>query len=347
MLPKNANLPINLRIQYLVSIMKICIHIEPQGGYSYDDIVVLAKAAEDAGFHRFSVSDHFLGYPKGTEIPCYEAWTTIALLTPQTERIILGTQVTSQSYRNPALLAKIVANLDNASNGRVDLGIGAGHKAAEYEAYGYPFPSSKTRILQLREALQIIKLLWTEDQPSFDGKFYRIKDTMFLPKPIQKPRVPIWIGTLSLVAPMMEETAARYGDGVDFEGQTATEYAQKMERVEAACDRVGRDFQEIRWSVSKTAVVIGEDEGDFEQRKQAVLKQEWMEKTMSGTMKEEWLDVAVARNIAGSPEAVIENLSEYKGKADLLNICLPFIGNLRENGLDTIRILKERIVPKL
>jgi alkanesulfonate monooxygenase SsuD/methylene tetrahydromethanopterin reductase-like flavin-dependent oxidoreductase (luciferase family) len=327
--------------------MKICIHIEPQVGYSYEDIVVLAKAAEDAGFYRFSVSDHFFGYPKGTEITCYEAWTTIALLTPQTERIILGTQVTSQSYRNPALLAKIVANLDIASNGRVDLGIGAGHKAAEYEAYGYPFPSSKTRILQLREALQIINLLWTEERPSFDGKFYRIKDTMFLPKPIQKPRVPIWIGTLTLVAPMMEETVARYGDGVDFEGKTPTEYDQKMKRVEAACDEVGRDFQEIRWSVGKTAAVIGEDEDDYERRKQAVLKQEWTEKIMTEAMKKKWLDGAVAKDIAGPPDVVIEKLSAYKDKVELVTICLPFIGNLRENGLDTIRILKERIAPKL
>jgi alkanesulfonate monooxygenase SsuD/methylene tetrahydromethanopterin reductase-like flavin-dependent oxidoreductase (luciferase family) len=255
--------------------------------------------------------------------------------------------VTSQSYRNPAFLAKIVANLDNASNGRVDLGIGAGHKAAEYEAYGYSFPSSKTRILQLREALQIINLLWTEERPSFDGKFYRIKDTMFLPKPIQKPRVPIWIGTLTLEAPMMEETVARYGDGVDFEGKTPTEYAQKMERVEAACDRVGRDFQEIRWSLGKTAVVIGEDEEDYERRKQAVLKQEWTEKIMTEPMKEKWLDGALAKDIAGPPDMVIEKLSAYKNKVELVTICLPFIGNLRENGLDTIRILKERIVSKI
>jgi alkanesulfonate monooxygenase SsuD/methylene tetrahydromethanopterin reductase-like flavin-dependent oxidoreductase (luciferase family) len=255
--------------------------------------------------------------------------------------------VTSQSYRNPALLAKIVANLDTASNGRVDLGIGAGHKAAEYEAYGYPFPSSKTRVLQLREALQIIKLLWTEERPSFDGKFYRIKETMFLPKPIQKPRVPIWIGTLTLAAPMMEETAARYADGVDFEGKTPTEYDQKMERVEAACDRVGRDFQELRWSVGKTAVVIGEDEDDYERRKQAVLKQEWTEKIMTEAMKKRWLDGAVAKDIAGPPDVVIEKLSAYKDKVELVTICLPFIGNLRENGLDSIRILKERIAPKL
>lgn len=307
---------------------------------------MLAKAADDAGFYRFSVSDHFFGYPKGTELPCYEAWTTIALLTPQTERIMLGTQVTSQSYRNPALLAKIVANLDNASNGRMDLGIGAGWKAAEYEAYGYSFPSSKTRILQLREALQIIKLLWTEERPSFVGKFYRIRDAMFLPKPIQKPRVPIWIGMLALDAPMMEETAARYGDGVDY-GGTLTEYAQKMEHVEVACEKVGRDFQEIRWSVGVIAVVIGEDEEDYEQKKQDVLKQEWTQKILDESMKAKWLDAAVVKEIAGPPELVIEKLSKYKDKVELVNICLPFVGDLRENGLETIRILKERIAPKL
>ncbi|MHA2142091.1 MAG: LLM class flavin-dependent oxidoreductase [Candidatus Thorarchaeota archaeon] len=326
--------------------MKVCIHIEPHAGYSYDDIVILSKAAEDAGFYRFSVSDHFFGYPKGTEIPCYEAWTTIALITPQTERIILGTQVTSQSYRNPALLAKIVANLDHASNGRVDLGIGAGWKAAEYGAYGYSFPSSKTRILQLREALQIINLLWTEERPSFEGRFYSIKDTMFLPKPIQKPRVPIWIGTLKLDAPMIEETAARYGDGVDY-GGTPIEFARKKENVEAACDKVGRDFREMRWSVGLTAVIIGEDEDDYEKRKQAVLKQEWTQKIMTQPMKEKWLDTALTKEIAGPPDLVIEKLSEYKDKAELVNICLPFIGNLRENGLDTIKILKERIASKL
>ncbi|UCE10599.1 MAG: LLM class flavin-dependent oxidoreductase [Candidatus Thorarchaeota archaeon] len=326
--------------------MEIGIHIEPQVGYSYEDIVILAKAAEEAGFYRFSVSDHFFGYAKGTENQTYEAWTTIALLTPQTERIILGTQVTSQSYRNPALLAKMVATLDNASNGRVDLGIGAGHKAPEYEAYGYSFPSSKTRILQLREALQVISLLWTAERPSFKGKFYRIKDTMFLPKPIQKPRIPIWIGTKTLNAPMMEETVARYGDGIDY-GGTPTEYARKIERVEDACDRVGRDFHEIRWSVGLTSVVLGEDEEDFEARRKDVLKEEWTEKTFDGPMKEKWLDAALSKEIAGPPDAVVEKLSEYKDKAEMVNICLPFVGNLRKNGLETIRILKERVADRL
>ncbi|NHJ12881.1 MAG: TIGR03560 family F420-dependent LLM class oxidoreductase [Candidatus Thorarchaeota archaeon] len=331
----------------MVTLVKICINIEPQLGYTYEDIVILAKAAEDAGFYRFSVSDHFFSYVKGTEMLSHEAWTTIALLTPQTERIVLGTQMTCQSYRNPALLAKIVASLDNASNGRMDLGIGAGWKESEYEAYGYPFPSAKTRVLQLREALQIINLLWTEERPSFEGEFYRIKETMFQPKPIQKPRVPIWIGTMKGNAPMMEETAARYADGVDFHGEDPTEYAQKMENVKAACDRVGRDFQELQWSLSPTAIVLGEDEEDYRKRKQEVVKEEWTQKILDDPMKEKWLEAAVSKELAGPPDVVIEKLSEYKGKVDIVTMGLPYIGNLRENGLETIRILKEHIAPKL
>ena len=327
--------------------LKVSLHIEPHVGYTYDDIVTLAKAAEAAGFYRFTMSDHFFGWIEGTEIQCYEAWTAIALLTPQTERIHLGTQVSCQSYRNPALLAKIVANLDNASNGRMDLGIGAGWKASEYEAYGYAFPSSKTRILQLREALQIINLLWTEERPSFEGKFYRINETIFLPKPVQKPRVPIWIGTKALKAPMIEETAARYADGLDYDEASPADYAQKKERMKTMCEKVGRDFDEMRWSVGKMAVVLGDDEDDFENKKQTVLKQEWLQKTLTQPMKQAWLKHTCAQEIAGPPDVVVEGLSKFKDLADVVNLCLPFVGDLRNNGLDTIRILKERVLPRL
>ena len=327
--------------------MKVSLNIEPHAGYTYDDIVTLAKAAEAAGFYRFTVSDHFFGWTEGTEINCYEAWTTIALLTPQTRRMLLGTQVSCQSYRNPALLAKIVANLDNASNGRMELGIGAGWKAREYEAYGYAFPSSKTRILQLREALQIINLLWTEERPSFEGEFYKIKEAMFLPKPVQKPRVPIWIGTKTLKAPMMEETVARYADGLDCDEASPGVYTQKKERMKSMCEKVGRDFDEMRWSVGKIAVVLGEDDDDFQNRKEAVLKQKWLEKTFTEPMKQSWLEHACAREIAGPPDVVVERLSKFRNLADVVNLCLPFVGDLRSNGLDTIRILKERVLPRL
>jgi F420-dependent oxidoreductase-like protein len=327
--------------------MKVSLNIEPHAGYSYDDIVMLAKAAEDAGFHRFTVSDHFFGWIEGSELSCYEAWTTLALLTPQTERINLGTQVTSQSYRNPALLAKIVANLDNASHGRMDLGIGAGWKASEYEAYGYEFPSSKARILQLREALQIINLLWTEERPSFEGEFYKIKNTMFQPKPVQKPRIPIWVGSRVLKAPMVEETAARYADGLDFESPSPAEFAQKMERMEAMCEKVGRDFHDMKWSIGKVIAVIGEDEDDYEERREASIKEKWAHETITEEMRRKWMEHTCATEIAGPPDVAVERLSQYSGLADVVNLCLPFIGNLRENGLDAIRILKEHVLPKL
>ena len=334
-------------IYQAVVVMKIGIHIEPHVGYTYDDIVTLAKAAEDAGFYRFTVSDHFFGWIEGAELECYDAWTILALLTPQTERIRLGTMVSSQSYRNPALLAKIVANLDNASKGRIDLGIGAGWKEPEYKAYGYSFPSTKTRILELREALQIINLLWTKERPSFEGEFYSIKETMFLPKPVQDPRVPIWIGTQTLKAPMMEETATRYVDGLDYETKSSDDFAQKKERMEIMCEKVGRNFEDLMWSTGINVAVLGEDNDDFENRKRDVISQEWPHKVFTEEFKKKSLETGCKQDLAGTPESVVERLLQYKEHVDVFNIGLPFVGNVRKNGLDTIRILKDYIVPML
>jgi len=330
--------------------MKISIHIEPQLGYTYSDIVTLAKAAEDSGFYRFTVSDHFFGPPEGREVPSHDAWTTLALLVPQTQRIRLGTLCTSQSYRNPAHLAKIVASLDNASNGRIDLGIGAGWKESEYKAYGYPFPSAKERVTQLMEAIQIINLLWTEEKPSFDGNFYKIKETMFLPKPVQKPRVPIWVGSMKLRAPMMEQTVARYADGIDMDrAETIKDLLKKKERVKRMCEKVGRDFEELKWSVSKTVGVIGEDTDDFEKRLKEITKQKWIWARAGEpeSVKQKYLETLNSKEIGGTPPVVIEKLSEFKDHADIMNICLSYVGNLRKNGLDTIQILKERILGAL
>ncbi|UCG37057.1 MAG: LLM class flavin-dependent oxidoreductase, partial [Candidatus Bathyarchaeota archaeon] len=302
-----------------------------------------------SGFYSFTVSDHFFGPVAGQyarEMQSHDAWTILALLVPQTKRIRLGTLVTSQSYRNPALLAKIVASLDIASNGRIDLGIGAGWKDSEYEAYGYPFPSAKKRVTQLMEAIQIINLLWTEERPSFDGDFYKIKETMFLPKPIQKPRVPIWVGSMKLKAPMMEETVARYADGMDY-GDTTTikAFLEKKKRVKRMCERVGRDFEELRWSASMTAGVIGEDTDDFEQRLKEILEQEWIWSARDPkSVKQKYLKTLNSKEIGGTPPVIIEKLTEFKDHADIMNICLPFVGNLRKNGLDTLRIFKERIL---
>jgi F420-dependent oxidoreductase-like protein len=327
--------------------MKIGIQIEPQMGYTYEDIVTLAKAAEDANFYSFTVSDHFFGHIDSVEKHAHDAWTILALLTPQTERIRLGTLVTCQSYRNPALVAKIVSNLDNASNGRIDFGIGAGWKKSEYEGYGYPFPSTKTRILQLREAIQIINLLWTEERPSFDGEFYSIKETMFLPKPVQKPRVPIWVGNQKLKTPMMEEIIARFADGLNYDSETPEDFVEKKNRVREACDKVGRDFDELKWSIYLCTSVIGEDADDFEKKKQDLLNQHWLFEEITDVLKPKVLDVMLTKYVSGTVDGAIEKLSRYKNVTDIMVLGLPMVGDLLKNGLDTIKLLKDQVVPKL
>ncbi len=328
--------------------MKIGIQIEPQMGYKYDEIVTLAQAAEKAGFYSFTVSDHFFGNPQSVEKDAYDAWTLLALLVPQTKLIRLGTFVTCQSYRNPAQLARIVATLDNASNGRIEFGIGAGWKQSEYEAYGYPMPSSKTRVLQLREALQIINLLWTEEQPSFEGEYYRIKETMFTPKPIQRPRIPIWVGTQKLKAPMMEETIACYGDGLNYDSETPEGFVEKKKRMREACKKVGRDFNELQWSIYLCTSVIGEDADDFEEKKiDLLLNQHWLFEEITDEVKPKVLDVMLSKYISGTVDEVVERIAKYKNDVDLLVLGLPMMGDLLKNGLDTIKILKEKIVSRL
>lgn len=327
--------------------MKIGIQIEPQMGYTYEDIVTLAKAAEDANFYSFTVSDHFFGHIESVEKYAHDAWTLLALLTPQTEHIRLGTLVTCQSYRNPALVAKIVANLDNASNGRIDFGIGAGWKKSEYEGYGYPFPSTKTRILQLREAIQIINLLWTEERPSFEGKFYSIKETMFLPKPVQKPRIPIWVGNQKLKTPMMEEIIARYADGFNYDSETPEDFVEKKNRVREACDKAGRDFDELKCSIYLSTSVIGEDTDDFEKKKQDLLNQHWLFEEITDELKPKVLDIMLTKYVSGTIDGAIEKLSKYKNVTDIMVLGLPMVGDLLKNGLDTIKLLKDHITPKL
>jgi F420-dependent oxidoreductase-like protein len=327
--------------------MKIGIQIEPQMGYTYEDVVALAKAAEDANFYSFTVSDHFFGNTESVEKHAHDAWTLLALLTPQTERIRLGTVVTCQSYRNPAQLAKIVATLDNASNGRIDLGIGAGWKESEYAAYGYPYPSAKTRVLQLREAIQIINLLWTEERPSFEGEFYSIKETMFLPKPVQKPRIPIWVGNQKLKTPMMEEIIARYADGLNYDSETPEDFEEKKKRMRDACEKVGRNFDDLKWSIYLTTSVIGEDAEDFEEKKQELLNQHWLFTEIADELKPKIMEIMLTKSISGTVETAVERISQFKKEVDIMVLGLPMMGDLQKNGLDTIKILKDYIIPRL
>ncbi|MBU7016718.1 MAG: LLM class flavin-dependent oxidoreductase, partial [Theionarchaea archaeon] len=160
------------------------VYLELLLGYDYSPAETIALASEKVGYDSIWVSDHFFQFKKHEYQNCMDAWTLLAALAAKTEKIRLGTLVTCNSYRNPAVLAKMAATVDVISDGRLFFGIGAGWKEDEYTAYGIPFPPVKERMDRLEEAIQIIQLLWTESKATFKGEFYQIVDAISAPKPV-------------------------------------------------------------------------------------------------------------------------------------------------------------------
>lgn len=235
--------------------VKFGIQIEPQFGFDYNFVEQIALEGEKIGFDSIWFSDHLFLDDKSETTDCMEAWTLLAALASKTEKIRLGALVTCNSYRYPAVLAKIAATVDRVSNGRVIFGIGAGWKEIEYNAYGIPFPSLKERMDRLEEAIQIIKLLWTEPKVSFSGKYYTVKDAFSSPKPVQNP-MPFLIGgggekrTLKMVA--------KYADQCNLFG--SPEVKHKLTVLRQHCQENDTDYDHITKSIFGLAFVTESDE---------------------------------------------------------------------------------------
>ncbi|MFP6889279.1 MAG: TIGR03619 family F420-dependent LLM class oxidoreductase, partial [Nitrospinota bacterium] len=178
--------------------------------------------------------------------PLLEVWTTLSALARDTERLRLGASVLAVGYRNPALLAKMTATLDVISGGRVEMGIGAGWVEAEYRAYGYEFPKASVRIAQMEEAIRIMKCMWTEPEPTFEGAHFRIERAYCNPPPLQKPHPPIWVGG---EGPKVLGVAARYADGFNARYWPPERFTERAEELAAGCRAAGRDPEEFRSSV--------------------------------------------------------------------------------------------------
>ncbi len=234
----------------------------PQVGMTWEAVRRQAQHAERLGYDSVWCVDHMWsrGMP---DLDHMEAWTLMSALSVCTERIRIGALVLCNSYRNPALLAKMTSSLDQVSNGRFVLGLGAGWMDEEYRAYGYPFPATRARIEQLDEAVSILKRMFTEHRASFQGKYYSVDEAPNFPKPVQKPGPPILIGGAG--ERYLLRVVAEHADIWNCPNNVATQLPQRLDTLRRHCDAIGRDPDEIEIS-EQTIMVLGKDEVDLKQK---------------------------------------------------------------------------------
>lgn len=234
----------------------------PQVGLPFGVIRQRAQLADRLGFDSIFFVDHMWsrGMP---DMDHLEAWTLMTATAACTARLRIGSLVLCNSFRNPALLAKMASSLDVLSDGRLILGLGAGWMEEEFRAYGYPFPSAKTRIEQLEEGVEIVKRLFSEARATVGGRYYTLTDAPNLPKPVQRPRPPILIGGGG--EQCLLRVVARHADIWNCPNNHAAVLPRKLEVLRAHCAAVGRDPGEIEVS-EQCVIVLGRDEKEFQQK---------------------------------------------------------------------------------
>ena len=218
----------------------------PQQHASWPELLALWQEIDSLGYDTAWGFDHFLPIFSDPTGPCLEGWTALAALAMATRRIRLGLMVTGNTYRHPAVLAKMATTVDIISGGRLILGLGAGWFEREHQEYGIPFHTTGGRLRRLDEALQLIKLLWTQERANFNGKHFKLENANFNPKPLQKPHPPILIGASGEKVAL--GIVAQHAQMWNSFG-TPEIFRAKIARLEEHCRRIGRDAATIEKSV--------------------------------------------------------------------------------------------------
>jgi F420-dependent oxidoreductase-like protein len=219
-------------------LMRYVLKVRPQMGLSYARILELVQSAEAAGFDAFFRSDHWRP-ADGPDVPATDAWTTLAGLARETQRIRLGTLVSPITFRGPYEIAKIVATVDEMSDGRVELGLGAGWLEREHDSIGIALPGLGERFERLEEQLAIIHGLWTTPSVTFQGRWYKLRDAALEPKPRQRPVLPVIVGGSG--RPRGLAIAAKWAQEFNFDDLSPAAIEATMPALRSACDEVGRD----------------------------------------------------------------------------------------------------------
>jgi F420-dependent oxidoreductase-like protein len=277
--------------------MDLRIFTEPQQGASYATLLAVAQRAERLGFSGFFRSDHFLKMGGASGLPGpSDAWTTLAGIARETSTIRLGTLVNSATFRHPAVTAVSVANVDEMSGGRVELGLGAGWYQAEHEAYGFSFNDLRTRFDVLEEQLAIIDGLWrtpAEETFSFSGRHYALKDSPALPKPLQSPP-PIIVGGRGTTR--TPQLAARHAAEFNLAFDSIDKFTDQTARVRAACQAIGRDPASLVYS-SAQVVACGSTEQEFKRRADRLGRS---------------VDELRLNGLCGTPAELLEKIGEWR-----------------------------------
>ncbi|PRH78600.1 LLM class F420-dependent oxidoreductase [Streptomyces solincola] len=306
--------------------MDLRIFTEPQQGASYDTLLTVAKATEDLGFDAFFRSDHYLSMGSADGLPGpTDAWITLAGLARETRRIRLGTLMTAGTFRLPGVLAIQVAQVDQMSGGRVELGLGAGWFEEEHKAYGIPFP--KEKFGRLEEQLAVVTGLWATETGktfSYDGTYYQLTDSPALPKPAQS-KVPVLIGGHG--ATRTPKLAARYADEFNMPFGSLEDTRKQFDRVRAAAAEAGRGQDDLVYS-NALVVCVGRDDAEVARRAAAI-----------GREPEE----LKANGLAGSPAEVVEKLGRYAE----LGSSRVYLQVLDLHDLDHLEVISSQVMSQL
>ena len=241
--------------------MRACVMIEGQQGVTWRDWCALADACERLGFEGLFRSDHYFSARGVSGRGATDAWTLLGGLAARTSRIRLGTLVSPVTFRPPALLAKVATTVDEISNGRVEVGMGAGWWEEEHTQFGFPFFDVHERWARLEEAVPIVHGLWTQERFSFEGTYYRLDGAEFLPKPVQHPHPPLILGGKA-VGPRMQRLIGRYADEFNTVGGLPDAVAGRFARARAGFEAEGRDPSSLITSLM-TWFFVGRTEDEY------------------------------------------------------------------------------------
>ncbi|MFK0251998.1 LLM class F420-dependent oxidoreductase [Streptomyces sp. NPDC090445] len=306
--------------------MDLRIFTEPQQGASYDTLLSVAKATEELGFDAFFRSDHYLKMGSADGLPGpTDAWITLAGLARETRRIRLGTLMTAGTFRLPGVLAIQVAQVDQMSGGRIELGLGAGWFEEEHKAYGIPFPAE--RMARLEEQLAIVTGLWaTEPGAVFDfaGTHYRVENSPALPKPAQA-KVPVIIGGHG--AKRTPRLAARYADEFNMPFASIADSERQFDRVRRAAEEAGRKPDDLVYS-NALVVCVGRDDAEVARRAAAIGRD---------------VDELKANGLAGSPAEVVHKIGTYEG----IGSSRAYLQLLDLDDLDHLELISAQVLSQL